>query len=65
MTHLLDTHVRLWMVGDHDRLGRGAREVVEDPERDLYVGSRSLASDGSRSAPAVDRLQGFSRATPG
>ena len=41
VTHLLDTHTLLWMVGDPDRLGPAARGVVEDPQQALYVSAAS------------------------
>ncbi len=41
MSHLLDTHVLLWMVGDPEQLGSAAREIVEDPEQELHVSAAS------------------------
>ena len=41
MSHLLDTHVLLWMLGDPERLGEAARELVEDAGRELYVSASS------------------------
>lgn len=41
MTHLLDTHTLLWMVGDPGRLGAAARVVVEEPEQLLHVSAAS------------------------
>lgn len=41
MSHLLDTHVFLWMQAQPDRLGSVTRAIVEDPERDLYLSAAS------------------------
>ena len=34
---LLDTHTFLWAVKDPDRLGAGARKIIEDPQNTLYL----------------------------
>ena len=38
---LLDTRVWLWMAGSPERLGNRARELVEDPERELLLSAAS------------------------
>ena len=42
MKLLLDTHALLWWLADDDRLGRQAREVIEDPANDILVSVVSL-----------------------
>ena len=34
---LLDTHVFLWWLADHPRLGAEARVVIQDPANEVYV----------------------------
>lgn len=41
MTHLLDTHVWLWMLSAPERLGTGARSIVEDPRQRLLLSAAS------------------------
>ena len=38
---LLDTHVLLWSLDDSPRLSRRLREVLEDPENDVFVSAAS------------------------
>ena len=42
MKILLDTHALLWWLTDDGRLGRQARELVEDPGNDVLVSVVSL-----------------------
>jgi PIN domain nuclease of toxin-antitoxin system len=39
---LLDTHALLWWLSDDDRLGRRARDLIEDPGNDVLVSMVSL-----------------------
>ena len=41
MTYLLDTHVALWALTEPDRLGRAAREVIENRSSRLVVSAVS------------------------
>jgi PIN domain nuclease of toxin-antitoxin system len=41
LSFLLDTCTFLWMLGDEERLGRKAREVIGDPVRRLYLSAAS------------------------
>lgn len=41
MTYLLDTHVTLWALTDPTRLGRAAREVIENRSARLVVSAVS------------------------
>lgn len=40
-TYLLDTHTFVWSVAAPERLGRQAREVIEDPSSTLLVSAAS------------------------
>ena len=42
MRILLDTHILLWAAGMPERLRSAAREVIEDPENELYFSAASL-----------------------
>ncbi len=42
MRLLLDTHALLWWLADDKRLGRHARELVEDPGNDILISMVSL-----------------------
>ena len=42
MKFLLDTHALLWWLADDGRLGRRARDVIEDPGNDVLVSIVSL-----------------------
>lgn len=42
MRLLLDTHALLWLLIDDRRLGPAAREVVSDPENEVFVSVASL-----------------------
>jgi PIN domain nuclease of toxin-antitoxin system len=37
MRLLLDTHVALWSVGDHERLGTGTQRLLQDRESEVFV----------------------------
>jgi PIN domain nuclease of toxin-antitoxin system len=39
---LLDTHVLLWWMADERKLGKGAREIIANPDNDVHVSSASL-----------------------
>ncbi|MCP9489264.1 MAG: type II toxin-antitoxin system VapC family toxin [Solirubrobacteraceae bacterium MAG38_C4-C5] len=41
MRLLLDTHVWLWARTEPQRLGEAARELLEDPDTDLYLSAAS------------------------
>ncbi len=41
MRVLLDTHVLLWWDGSDPRLGQAARDVIADPENDVFVSAAS------------------------
>lgn len=41
MSYLLDTHTLLWAISAPDRLGPGARAVLEDPGSALWVSAAS------------------------
>ena len=41
MRLLLDTHVLLWWLGDMSRLGRTARNLIEDPDNHLLFSPAS------------------------
>jgi PIN domain nuclease of toxin-antitoxin system len=41
MKYLLDTHALLWWLNDHERLSPDAREIIGDPENDIYVSAAS------------------------
>lgn len=41
MKYLLDTHALLWWLNDHERLSSNAREIIADPENDIYVSAAS------------------------
>ena len=38
---LLDTHVFLWWLADHPRLGAESRAVIREPANDVYVSAAS------------------------
>ena len=42
MRLLLDTHTLLWWFADDAQLGRGARDLIEDPGNDVVVSVASL-----------------------
>jgi PIN domain nuclease of toxin-antitoxin system len=42
MRLLLDTHLLLWAVASSRRLTKEARELIEDPENDLFYSAASL-----------------------
>ena len=42
MRLLLDTHALLWWLADDGRLGREARDRIEDPGNDVFVSVASL-----------------------
>jgi PIN domain nuclease of toxin-antitoxin system len=39
---LLDTHVLLWWMADDRKLGKGAREIIANPNNDVHVSSVSV-----------------------
>ena len=39
---LLDTQVLVWALGNHPRLGPGARDAITDPLNDAYVSAASI-----------------------
>ncbi|MBK8465018.1 MAG: type II toxin-antitoxin system VapC family toxin [Chloracidobacterium sp.] len=41
MSILIDTHVFLWAAGVDGQLGRGARELLEDPEIPIFFSAAS------------------------
>jgi PIN domain nuclease of toxin-antitoxin system len=41
MRALLDTHVFLWGTAEPDRLSNRARDLIEDPENDIYLSATS------------------------
>ncbi|MFK3778452.1 type II toxin-antitoxin system VapC family toxin [Agrobacterium sp. NPDC089420] len=41
MKYLLDTHALLWWLSDHEQLSLHAREIIGDPENDIYVSAAS------------------------
>jgi PIN domain nuclease of toxin-antitoxin system len=41
MRFLLDTHVVLWALEDHPRLGSGARTLLADPANEFWVSAAS------------------------
>ena len=62
MKYLLDTMVWLWSVGEAGRLNREAREVLIDPEHELYLSAASVweiaikSSIGRLALPESPRL---------
>jgi PIN domain nuclease of toxin-antitoxin system len=42
MKVLLDTHILLWWLSDNDRLSLKARELISNPENDIFVSHVSL-----------------------
>jgi PIN domain nuclease of toxin-antitoxin system len=42
MKLLLDTCTFLWLLGDVDRLSKGAREVIRDPDNACWLSAASL-----------------------
>jgi PIN domain nuclease of toxin-antitoxin system len=42
MRLLLDTHVLLWTVASSRRLSKEARQLIEDPENDVFYSAASL-----------------------
>ncbi|GAB3804179.1 type II toxin-antitoxin system VapC family toxin [Humibacter antri] len=42
MKYLLDTHLLIWASGDESRLGRKARELLEDPDNTLIFSAASI-----------------------
>lgn len=41
MRYLLDTHVLIWWLNDDGHLSSSARELIQDPETDIYVSAAS------------------------
>lgn len=42
MNLLLDTHILLWAAGECERLSRGARELIENPEHRVCFSAASI-----------------------
>ena len=42
MKLLLDTHILLWWLNDDDKLSEKARQLIENPDTDIYVSHSSL-----------------------
>ena len=42
MKLLLDTHILLWWLSDNDQLSLKARELISNPENDIFVSHVSL-----------------------
>ncbi len=42
MKLLLDTHILLWWLSDNDQLSLKARELISNPEYDIFVSHVSL-----------------------
>lgn len=42
MRILLDSHLLVWLVGASDRLPLAAREVIENPENEIFFSSASI-----------------------
>ena len=42
MKFLLDTHLLLWAAGQPDRLSKVARELIENPDNELYFSAASI-----------------------
>ncbi|WLD97828.1 type II toxin-antitoxin system VapC family toxin [Agrobacterium leguminum] len=62
MKYLLDTHALLWWLNDHDRLSPDAREIISDPNNDLYVSAASAWEIATKFARG--RLPGASLILP-
>lgn len=42
MKLLLDTHILLWWLNDDDKLSEKARQLIENPDTDIYISHSSL-----------------------
>lgn len=42
MKLLLDTHALLWWLADDDRIGAGARALIENPDNNILISVVSL-----------------------
>ena len=42
MKFLLDTHLLLWAAGQPERLSKLARDLIENPDNDLYFSAASI-----------------------
>ncbi|MEN3150520.1 type II toxin-antitoxin system VapC family toxin [Neorhizobium sp. IRAMC:178] len=42
MRILLDSHLLVWLVGASDRLPLAAREIIENPDHDIFFSSASI-----------------------
>ena len=42
MRLLLDTHVWLWMIGEHERLNESTRAALSDPQNDLFLSAAAV-----------------------
>ena len=42
MMLLLDTHVWLWMIGEHERLNEPTRAALRDPDTDMYLSAAAV-----------------------
>jgi PIN domain nuclease of toxin-antitoxin system len=54
---LLDTHIFLWWLEDHPRLSATLREVIAQPDQEVFVSAASIydyqASPGAPTAPCA------------
>ena len=50
MRFLLDTNILLWALADPDRLGKGNRDLIEDPANDILFSAASIWEIAIKSA---------------
>lgn len=46
MQVLIDTHILLWTLFNDDRLSKKARDIIEDPENEIYYSTASILEIG-------------------
>lgn len=42
MRLLLDTHIALWAIADHDNLSAAARTLIDDPDNEIMVSAATI-----------------------
>jgi PIN domain nuclease of toxin-antitoxin system len=64
MNLLLDTHIALWAVTDDARLPTKARDLIVDPDNDVWVSAASVWEIAIKHAKTAGRPGGLKVSSP-
>jgi PIN domain nuclease of toxin-antitoxin system len=59
MSYLLDTHYVLWAIADSNKLSKKIRDLISDPEREIFVSTISFWEISLKSALGKIKITGF------